>query len=444
MIEKIKGLVRSILLSDIFRKTLQVSFLAACVKVVAFLKDVYIVHNFSFGKELDAFFIALVVPQFILGVFTSSINSIVIPNYMREQELNPKGLGSFTYTTMLISVTISLVLSIVCIFNYSAINSLFSYSTNAVEFAELSKIHFFYLIPTVLLSTISSSIGALLNSKNKYLATSLTPLYPIVFTVVGLFFFMNKLGIYALSVGFTIGYVFEMFTMVFLFQRERFPFERVFKITSSIKLLISQALHKISASLFAAFIPIANQIFAVRQVEGSVSMITYAQKVPLFINMILTMSLGVTILPYFAKKVAAEINYNRREYIRLLATLFFSSLLICLVFILFSQTIVHLLFSRGKTNFEYLGIVNQLQKIYFIQIPFYLLAIVAVRLLTALNRNSQSLYASIVSMVLIFTLNYIFEKPFGIMGIALATLCATIFNMIVNVWFSIRNLKNVD
>lgn len=444
MKKKISQLIKSILFSDIFRKTLQVSFLVAFVKLISFLKDVYVVKNFVFGKELDAFFIALVVPQFILGVFVTSINSIVIPNYIREKKLASEGVGSFTYTMMLISVLISLTLSLICIFNYSAINSLFSYSKDASQFAEITKIHFYYLIPTVILSTISSSIGALLNSKNKYLATSLTPLFPVVFTVIGLYFLKDRLGIYSLSLGFTIGYVFELFTMIILFQVEKFPFKMVFKITNSIKLLLTQAFHKISASLFAAFAPIANQMFAVRQAEGSVSMITYAQKVPLFINMALTMSLGITILPYFTKKISSNEKYSKKEYVRLLLLLFFGSLALCLIFVLFSQVIVELLFSRGKTTNMELFKVNQLQKIYLIQIPFYLLAIIAIRLLTALNQNIQSLYGSIISMILIFALNYLFEEPFGIYGIALATLGATVFNMVVNVLFSVKSLEKAN
>ena len=88
-----------------------------------------------------------------------------------------------------------------------------------------------------------------------------------------------------------------------------------------------------------------------------------------------------------------------------------------------------------------IAIINQLQKIYFSQIPFYLVAIVAVKLLTALNKNKHTLYGSIVLLLLIFTLNYIFEKPYGIYGIAMATVGAMIFTMIINLWFSIIDLK---
>ena len=244
-----------------------------------------------------------------------------------------------------------------------------------------------------------------------------------------------------MSIGFTIGYLFELITMIIVFKLEKFPFSLVFKFTKSIKLLMNQAFHKTSASLFTAIVPVVNQIFAVRQAAGSVSLITYAQKVPLFINVVLTMSIGVTILPYFSNKVVSPIPYKPKDYYSIISLLFFGSALVCSILFLLSGFIVKLLFLRGKVNVHEITIINQLQKIYFSQIPFYLVAIVAVKLLTALNKNKHTLYGSIVLLLLIFTLNYIFEKPYGIYGIAMATVGAMIFTMIINLWFSIIDLK---
>lgn len=430
--------------SEIFLKTLQVSILAALVKFITFFKDVFIIKYFTFGTELDSFFIALVVPQFILSVFISSINSIIIPNYITEKEKNPNNIGSFTYTAMCINFAVAVVLSLVCIFFYKYIISIFSYTSSVHTFTNLTRYHFYFLLPTVLFSNISDSIGALLNSRNKYLVTSLTPLYPVAFTIVCLGFFFKVFGIYSLSAGFTFGYLCELITMIFVFRLAKFPFEPVFKFSKAIRLLVNQAFHKTSASLFAAIVPIVNQIFAVRQPAGSVSLITYAQKVPLFINMVLTISIGVTILPYFSNKIASSDSYKTKDFYFMSSLLFFGSFAICTVFFLLSRIIVRVLFLRGKVSVQEVAIIDHLQKIYLSQIPFYLIAIISVKLLTALNKNKDSLYASVASLIVIFALNTLFERPFGIYGIALATVGATIFNMAINLWFSIKNLNKVQ
>ncbi len=283
-----------------------------------------------------------------------------------------------------------------------------------------------------------------MNSRNKYTVTSLTPLYPVLFTIIGLYFFMPGIGIYALSIGFTLGYFAELITMIYVLKIEKFPFKFVFKYSNSIKTLVSQAFHKSSASFFSAFVPVINQYFAVRQAIGSVSLITYSQKVPLFINVILTMSIGVTILPYFSNKIISANVYQPKSYLKILILFFLGSVALCAILFLLSGFIVKLLFLRGKIDPRDIYIINRLQKIYFIQIPFYLLSILGVRMLTALNSNLQSLYASVASMIVIFLLNYMLEKPFGIYGIALATLGAGIFNMLINVFFSYKSLYKLS
>jgi putative peptidoglycan lipid II flippase len=269
----------------------------------------------------------------------------------------------------------------------------------------------------------------------------LTPLYPVILTIIGLFFFMPVFGPYTLSIGFTAGYLFELITMLIVFKLEKFPLDFIFRFTNSIKLLLRQAFHKASSSLFAAIVPIVNQFFAVRQVVGSVSLITYAQKVPLFINMVLTMSIGITILPYFSKKVTSSALYKVKDYYKIIIILFVASALACIPLLFLSDFIVKALFFRGKINIHDIYVISLLQKVYFSQIPFYLIAIIAVRLLTALNKNKHTLYGSIATLILIFSLNYVFEKPYGIYGIALATVGATVLNMAINLWYSFVDLR---
>ncbi len=83
-----KILIKKIISSEILKKTLQVSIFAALIKFITFFKDILVIKYFPFGEQLDSFFIALVIPQFILSVFISSINGIIIPNYIQEKNRN--------------------------------------------------------------------------------------------------------------------------------------------------------------------------------------------------------------------------------------------------------------------------------------------------------------------------------------------------------------------
>jgi putative peptidoglycan lipid II flippase len=440
----ISNKIKSLMGNGLVINTLKVSLISVLVKVITFFKDIFITKYFIFDKVLDSFFIGLIVPQFILGVFIYSINSIVVPNYLRESKENPNNLGSFTYTCLIISLIFGLIISFISLFFFDNILHLFTVNNSSKEIILLAKTHFYFLIPTVLFSSISSYIGAIYNSKNKYLLTSSTPVIAIITTIISLFYVEN-LGIYALSIGFTIGYFIEMIVMIFSLNSSKIAFKFKFNITPSVKELLIQSVFKINASLFAAFIMIVNQIYATKVGEGSLSMINYAQKIPLFINVIVTMSIGITILPYFSKQLYDNENgYKLKSYIKITLQLFIFSAFLVSILMLFSFPIIDLLFHRGEIKINQIKIISNLQIIYFLQVPFYLISIISVRLLTSMNKNKITLYASIVSLVVIYISNEVMYKYYGIYGIAWSMFISVIFNMTLNFFLSYSELKKIN
>jgi putative peptidoglycan lipid II flippase len=422
--------------------TIKVSLISILVKVITFFKDIFITKFFIFDKILDSFFIGLIIPQFILGVFIYSINSIVVPNYLRESKENNKDIGSFTFTCLVVSLLFGLILTFISLIFYNNILMLFSGSKTSYEAMMLAKTHFYFLIPTVIFSSISSFIGAIYNSKNKYTLTSSTPVITILTTIICLFY-VEKLGVFALSIGFTIGYFIEMIVIVLSLNNSKIPFQFKFKFTKSVKDLMIQSVYKINASLFAACVMIVNQIYATKVGEGSLSMINYAQKIPLFINVVVTMSIGITILPYFSRKLY-DSGYKTKNFTKISFQLFISTALLVLILILFSYPIIELLFHRGNIKFSEIQIISNLQIIYFIQVPFYLISIVSVRLLTSMNKNKSTLYASIASLIVIYISNEFMSKYYGIYGIAWSMLISVLFNMGLNFYLGLRELKRIN
>jgi len=66
-------------------------------------------------------------------------------------------------------------------------------------------------------------------------------------------------------------------------------------------------------------------------------------------------------------------------------------------------------------------LVGQVQAMYLLQIPFYLLNLLGVRLLNALNKSRVIFVASGVSLISNIVLNLILMKIIGVAGIALST-----------------------
>lgn len=57
-------------------------------KLLGFLKDILISYYYGSSALTDAIFLALSIPMIVLGVFTASTDSVIIPQYNRIDAKN--------------------------------------------------------------------------------------------------------------------------------------------------------------------------------------------------------------------------------------------------------------------------------------------------------------------------------------------------------------------
>jgi putative peptidoglycan lipid II flippase len=79
------------------------------------------------------------------------------------------------------------------------------------------------------------------------------------------------------------------------------------------------------------------------------------------------------------------------------------------------------MFERGAFGAEATLVVGGARALYLIQMPFYLMGIVLVRLVSALKANHLVMWGSALSVVVNIALNYAFMQWLGVSGIALST-----------------------
>jgi len=89
---------------------------------------------------------------------------------------------------------------------------------------------------------------------------------------------------------------------------------------------------------------------------------------------------------------------------------------------------VRVLFGRGAFTANDVKLVGRVQSFYALQIPFYLVSILVVRLISAVQRNRLLLWASAINLIINVTLNYVLMRWIGVAGIALSTTLVYIFS----------------
>lgn len=430
-----KKLTTGSLNRQIFSAAIKVGLMTVLVKVIAVGKELVVAWNFGTGDDLEAFFIAWLVPSSIVVILAESFNATMIPAYIqvREQENSEVAqrllsgvticsLGLLLFTTILMVIFAPLYLpSIARGFNSQKLH---------LTFQLLCTIS-----PVVMLSGIIIIWSAILNAGERFILAAISPLITPLITLIFLLLYKNW-GVFALTAGLVWGAILEAIVLGTALKRQGISiFPKWYKFDSHLRQVTSQYV-PITAGAFLMYgTTIVDQSMAAMLSPGSVAALNYGSKLITLPMSLTATALSVAVVPYFSKMVAlkdwTEVSNTLNRYLKIILAF---TMPLTLGLILFSQPLVKLLLQRGEFTADDTYVVAQVQACYALQIPFYVAGILIVRAISSLRLNHILMWASGFNLIINIGLNYLFLQLFGVKGIALSTSCVMLFSFIY-VWY---------
>jgi putative peptidoglycan lipid II flippase len=206
--------------------------------------------------------------------------------------------------------------------------------------------------------------------------------------------------------------------------------------TPRLWMVLSQTGPMMAGCLLMGSTPLVDQIMATILGSGSVSALSYGNKVPAGLLAIGATALSTAALPYFSRMAAAGDWQGCRHTLKRYTLLLFSISVPCTVLlIIFSRFLVRVLFQHGAFTSLDTVIVGRVQACYAIQIPFYISSMLFVRFISSIRRNDVLMYVSAVNLVLDVALNLLFMRVWNVAGIALSTsIVYVVAFLIVSLW----------
>lgn len=422
-----------------------VAICTVLVKVVAFSKESIVAWKFGTNDFVDAFLIATVVPSFIVNVIAGSLNTALIPTYIkvREQE-SPKASeellsGTLLCSLVLLAITTLLIVATACFY--------FPWMTlgfNDEKMALTYKL-FYVITPVVVLSGIITLLSAVLNAEERFGLTALSPIITPAVTIIFFLLFGQSLGIFALAIGLIVGAILEMILLWVVLHRRGFVLRpKWFGFSPPLRQVVKQYSPAMTGALLMCSSILVDQSMAAMLAPGSVAALNYASRVSSFPLMLGATAISTAVTPYLSKMVALSdwqgVNHTLRSYLKLifLITVPFTGLLVLL-----SEPIVQLLFQRGAFTAQETHLVAQILSAYALQIPFYIAGIFVVKLLTSLCLNHILMWVSVYNLLINIGLDYLFMQWLGIQGIALSTSCVYLFAFLYVLFFANKHLKKL-
>jgi putative peptidoglycan lipid II flippase len=381
-----------------------------------------VAQYFGTGDAMDAFLIAYVLPFFAVDVLAGSFGAAFIPTYVQIRAAHGHAaarrlLGTVTAAAVALLVAVGALLALSGPFVLPLLASGFSHEKLGLTYAL-----FVLLLPMLVISGLSKLWAATLNASGSFALPSLVPVLTPVCAALLLLFAASTLGIQALAVGTVVGAALEAVVLACaLLRHDLSPVPRWLGAGPFVRQVAQQYAPTVCGLFIMSSGLLIDQAMAATLGPGSVSALSYGNRL---VALLLGIGpvLGTALLPYFSTIVAVgdwqHVRQTLRQYIVLALVL---TIPITILALSMSETLVAFLFQRGAFTTEDARLVSQIQSVYFVQVPFYAVGTILVRMISSLKASYILTQAAIINVVVNVAFDYILMQAFGVVGIALST-----------------------
>lgn len=405
------------------KSSIVVALISGVAGLVVLMQDVVIAAHFATGEAADAYQFAISFPALAINIFAGgTLLAILVPLLT---QLNVS--GRVAEVTALVNRARRMLgwgLLVVCgiwVLAYPKVAALAAKGFSDDTLA-LSTYLLWLVIPILFFSGLAGVDAAVLNSRRRFIFISTLPAFMPVGVILGLFLLEAQLGIYAAAIGLLLGSVVQWlvsrrFAAPFLCQTA----------DSNIDIPLLMRLGRdyattVASSALLAGILLTDIFIASAQPAGSTATYGYAVRPVILLLAFATAVVGNVILPFFSH-LAAIANWQalRKHALFWFGLLALGALPVVFLWYSLAVDIVALLYQRGAFSPSDTAKVAAVQKVYLLQIPFFLVAVIGWRVMNSLNRHTALLVIAAVCFLVNLVASIWLAPRLGLPGIAWGT-----------------------
>jgi murein biosynthesis integral membrane protein MurJ len=409
--------------------------------ILLFFRDVLMGQKFGVGNELDAFFLAMLLPMFMVNVFSIPLGSALIPVYHKLLGETGKHADSMLSIVLFISLS-SLILG----GGVLLITAQIIYPVIVSDLESSAIIRTLDLLPygvAILVLSVVVVIGnAVLNARQIYSLPAIFQVAVPACAIISLYIFGKESGIASVVIGMLVGQIINLALVLYILYRAgvmtnlRLP--NVLHM-ESYRELSKLYLALVVAALFMNAATVIDNIMASSLGAGNIGIYSLGSKVNIFVTGIIGAGLASVVLPRFSRLFTQGDMETCRQDLAFFIYLG-TALAIPAGLILFSYSddAVRKVFSGEMMSLEGAGEVGRVTIFGVIQLPFFVCHSLLIRFANANQKSKIVVVAATIGLILNIVLNIILIKVIGVAGLALATTLAILVTSFILLIMAMR------
>ncbi len=428
----------------IFWGTISVAVLTLMVKFVALFRELIVSRQFGTGELLDAFLMAVLVPSACIQILAVSFGSAFIPAYLETRTRQGQKEASTLASCVVVAGSIVLVaVALMIWFSAEWFVPLFCSGFRQEMVVYTVKL-VGALLPVLVFSGIGAICGAILNAVEKLSLVAVVPAVSPLVTICFLLVFERTQGVDALVAGTLLGSILEGAIVFCVCQQAHlFGSIRPMLVRDALSRIVRQYFPILVGSFVMSSSGIVDMAMAAMIAPGQVASYSFGTRVVTVVVGIIATGIGTAVLPQFSQ-MAANCEWKKAKlvYLRWCRLLLVALMPVMVAMIWLTTPMITILFQGGSFSSEDTAVVSGIQVCYALQIPFYVVNILGVRMLSATRRNQWLLALSIINLIINVVANYAFMQFIGVAGIALSTSLVYLLSSGALTYFVVRVLDS--
>lgn len=403
-------------------------------KFISFVREIVIASIYGVTSISDVYIVALSIPMILFsGICTALLTSYIPINKEIKRDKNIEGENEFTINLIKIIFIVMLVLVTLGILGSRYMVKLFFNSdNNMLDLAiSLTKINFPIVIPLV----ISNVLIGYLQCNNSLITPNISLLlYNIVFFigVIG----YRIWGIYGITCINVIGVIVQTIYLYNICKKNGLKFN--FKTPTLDKNVIKIILMSIPIfiGVFSQQLNnLVDKFLAANIGDGVVSAFSYSNKMILLIYGFVVVLIDNFVYPKIANFTGEEIRKKILVYNNTILLLLAP---IIVMFTIFSEEIVRVVFMRGAFSYDAVKITASILKWYSLCIIFWAIRDLFSKVLFLHKDTKAPMLNTIFGTILNIVLSILLSIRYGYEGIAIATFISSVITAVAIIYLLIK------
>lgn len=395
-------------------------------------RDATIALTFGTGATVDAFFLAMMIPVFLLTVSTGAYRNAIVPIIERVAHTTNKSTAATMLGKLMVSnvpavLGLGLLLAM-CAPLYATILS----GTHASATAHLLLTFSLAAIPMFVLSGYASLADGPLQTLGSFFWPSVLKVGVPIGIAFGAFFWGEDYGLEGACLGGFFGAAGQVI-LTLLLLRKKGGFVRDGAIIGKpLQSEIRKQFIFLSAGVSLAYIsPIVDQWMAAYLDSGSVSILGYANRLVVGLASLTIGALSTALLPHFSRLHSQGNSRSlSTDYNTILRLTVWGSIALSGLVWLLSEPLVKMFYERGHfTPTDTVAVATMISWL-CLQFPPLFFGIPGATLLSATGLNKAFIPLNIISALTNIAGNFLLMRLYGLAGIALSTVITYIVSAV--------------